>query len=138
MSVLPGILREVFHRFESTTEAFNGLELLSAIGAFAGSHPDRSEIVEHALLAERRALQLCGDRDGGASATGTYFGPKFMIFGQADAGIPGFGPEVIEYWRGRCDETSNPLFKARYADAVWDLSELVTGRRAEHRYAQLA
>jgi hypothetical protein len=135
MSVLPDVLREVFNRFEAATEPFDEREVASALAGFKTTHPDLSEETGRAWSGEGGAFRLYVNRCGIVSAPDTYFDPKSW---KADVGILGISPEMIGYWQRRCDEALHPVLKARYADAVWDLSGPVTGKRAEHRFALVA
>jgi hypothetical protein len=135
MSVLPDVLRGVFNRFEAATEPFDEREVSSALAEFKTAHTDLSEEAGRAWFGEGGAFRLHGNGCSIVSASNTYFDPKSW---KTDVGIRGVIPEMIGYWQSRCDEALHPVLKARYADAVWDLSRPVTGQRAGHRFAQVA
>ncbi len=40
-------------------------------------------------------------------------------------------PDFLEHWKRRALATPHPVLRARYADLVWDMTELVCGRRPE-------
>lgn len=85
---------------------------------------------------------LPGDRDE-PSVWGTYFGPmsRFPMTDGSEVQSPDIttlGRDIIEYWQERSKQTVHPVLRARYADAVWDLAERVTGTRAPVEYAYLA
>ncbi len=45
---------------------------------------------------------------------------------------------VLDYWKGRSTEATNPVLRARYSDLVWDFSKPVTGTGASHQFARIA
>jgi hypothetical protein len=46
--------------------------------------------------------------------------------------------EAMVYWQRRMEEATHPLLRARYADLVWDLSQIITGQRPPYRAAEIA
>ena len=47
-------------------------------------------------------------------------------------------PEIMHYWSIRAEKATHPVFKARYADLVWEFSKTVTGTAPSYRMAQIA
>ena len=47
-------------------------------------------------------------------------------------------PEIITYWAARAESVSHPVLKARYADLVWDLSKLISGKKSDISMAKIA
>lgn len=100
--------------------------LLAAIGTSLGKLPDA---VRRGLAAEALAFNFVG-QNGQTSMWGTHFGP--MMTGEDNTGnfvcIPDVrqvDPIVIHYWAQRAATVAHPVFKARYADLVWDLARAV-------------
>jgi hypothetical protein len=65
----------------------------------------------------------------------TYYGPMFTMVKDGaflyGPDIANATPAVVAYWATRARTATHPVLKARYADVVWDLGRLVTGRSSE-------
>lgn len=71
---------------------------------------------------------------------GTFFGP--MMIWETDDGKVVESPSIkcvdekaISYWDQRSKSVTNPIFQARYAGLVWDLSKKVIGNKPDHHSA---
>jgi len=91
-------------------------------------------------IAERMAFGFCEDYLDKQSGWGTYYGP--MVVWAGDDGKAYESPsislinnDVIEYWKARSKNTSNPIMKARYSGLVWDLSEIAVGEKPDYKIA---
>lgn len=77
------------------------------------------------------------------SVWGTYFGPMSRV-PQTDGSerhfpdIAGLDAEIIDHWQERSKRASHPVLRARYADAVWDLSARAIETRPPVEYAHIA
>jgi hypothetical protein len=94
-------------------------------------------------LAEVMVFNLLPGDDDQPSCWGTYFGPTSRLPGNdgTEIQIPDvseFDADIIDHWEQRSGLAVHPVLRARYADAVWDLAERVTGTRPSVEYAQTA
>lgn len=71
----------------------------------------------------------------------TYFAPMTSFVRD---GKEYFSPDVREldadtvaHWEERANTSKNPVMRARYADLVWDLKQVITGTRPDHSYARI-
>jgi len=74
-----------------------------------------------------------GDRESG---WGTFFGPMSVFGNIKYPPIEEITSEMIDYWNKRSIETSNPILAGRYADLVWDLTELINGVKPSYITAE--
>ncbi len=96
-----------------------------------------------AYLAEDSAFMF-HERRNGDSPWGTFFAPLFE--GKLEDGSSFQSPDLdkldggtIAHWAERAQQVHNPVLRARYADCVWDLEQvIVKGSRAQHQFARLA
>ena len=94
------------------------------------------------LQAESMAFGFVEKYGGEATGWGTYYGPMMVMKDEngqwiEDPSIQLVTPEMIEYWARRSEEAKNPLFRARYADLVWDFAKKITGTSADVKYARI-
>ena len=92
------------------------------------------------ILFEVIAFDLRNSHNNEKSKWGTYYGPLInshpnMPEMNEYPSLESIKAETIAYWKKRVDETDNPLLRARYADLVWDLTELITGTRPHYSFA---
>jgi Domain of unknown function (DUF4209) len=136
--MLPTELQEVFRRFESQDESVLEAQLFHALQDYLRSNPGASSMIQDAVRAESFALTLCPEYAVGHNPWGTYFGPSMIFNGHHIPSLSDLTPRMLEYWAARSGEVEIPRLRARYADAVWDLTEKVASRRPDPRYARVA
>lgn len=90
--------------------------------------------------AERIAFGFIEDYLDKQNGWGTYYGPMMVWVG--DEGKTYESPsislvtnDVIEYWKTRLQNTSNPLLKARYSGLLWDFTETAVGEKPDNKIA---
>lgn len=133
-------LAQILKGLEGQTSAFS-------YGAVTSTFKEAIDMVSFVgvdqdhLQAEHLAFSFRGQVDG--TRGDAYFGPA--IWGERADGSVEEVPSrawvteaILSYWAERADATANPALKARYADLVWDLSQMVGGRRREIRFAHTA
>lgn len=99
---------------------------------------------EHkACFAEIAALQMPLVNNFKRSKWDTRYSP--VMEGRLEDGTPYFFPDianfdaaVIKYWGKRATDAKHPVFRARYADVVWDMTKAATGGKPPFEMAQIA
>ncbi|WNG38626.1 DUF4209 domain-containing protein [Archangium violaceum] len=93
------------------------------------------------ILADLIGLHL-GVNDEGGSSWGTRYGPwATFVRGNTNIEVPSrdeLAPEMVDVWEQRAHAALHPVLRHRYADLVWDLSQLVRGVRPSVEFARLA
>jgi len=91
-------------------------------------------------IAERIAFGFCEDYLDKQNGWGTYYGPMMVWVG--DDGKAYESPsislvtnDIIEHWKTRSQNTTNPVMKARYTGLIWDLSETAIGIKPDYKIA---
>lgn len=132
---------EFLAAFPEEPLAFVEHEIRSRIQAVAQSRSERGEDEHPELSAELAALAFVEDYQ--QDHWGTYYGPMFVL--PNDQGqmveypsISKLSDSTIRYWERRAHQASHPCLRIRYADLVWDLSEVVCEARPDYRMAQIA
>ena len=83
-------------------------------------------------LAETAVFNLFPSFDE-LSVWGTHFGPL-----SHSSEIRWIDAEIVAHWQQRSKEAKHPVMRARYADAVWDLTYKITSNRPNVEYAHIA
>lgn len=134
-------LGELLSQYDSSTQPISEAEMYTAIRRLRDREDQVPPPVE--WLAEVMAFgfhESCRDKETGC---GTYFGPM-ATWTERDGTIGEFPsvkdvtPEMIRYWTDRAKQAKHPIMRARYADLVWELTEIVTGNSRDFRMAQVA
>jgi len=91
-------------------------------------------------IAERTAFGFCEDYHDKQNGWGTYYGPMMVWVGDdgkayESPSISLVTKDIIEHWRTRSKNTSNPVMKARYTGLIWDLSETAIGVKPDYKIA---
>ena len=94
------------------------------------------------LIWEQMAFDFIEKYPNEKSGWGTYFGPSFVLPNEEGKmveypSIQRITSKIISYWEKRAKESTYPIFKARYANLVWDFSEKITGKKPHYSNAQL-
>jgi hypothetical protein len=92
------------------------------------------------FLYELMAFAFMESSANDGSPWGTYFCPQIVLTNQDGSSIEfpclsNVDVAAINYWRSRCNHTSNAIMKARYSGLVWDLCFKCTGDKPSHTFA---
>lgn len=96
------------------------------VASFLRKIPDDKS--DKALEYERIAFDLVPEYSDEETGWGNYFGPLAVFPGEGGKvreypSKLGITKECVTYWDGRRNEVENPIFKARYADLVWEFGK---------------
>lgn len=134
---------DVLQRFNKRADGFDEGEVTEALRALRNQHPDQAEELREASSADSMAFHFATGGEDAPSAWGTYFAPAWS--GTNEDGTDWEAPSlqavtnsVVETWKSRCQQFTNPTMLARYADLVWDLTEKATGQNPGVEYAHMA
>lgn len=126
-------VEEAFQRFGQGNQLPELFMVGDCIG-FAALSLELTSEERHAVEADVAALVFHGSPKV-ISPWNTYFRPRSSEK-QAD-GTTTHSPDIrqldaasVERWKQRARRTNDPVIKARFADAVWDLEQAITGGRA--------
>lgn len=130
MTHLPPVFQDHFDEAQKDPSApLCCVSLQGAIQRLAREH--FGDDVPKSAKAEWMAVALLPDQ---GERWGTHFGPLQTL--RNDEGdwseapsIQSVDEEVLDYWEARITEATHPVLKARFADAVWDLSRPGAGAR---------
>jgi hypothetical protein len=139
---VPDWVQEVLASFDQKKEAHGELQIVDDIDRARKTHGDLSDEDFKGYVAERSAFFFRGhnDRD---SVWGTFFGPMAVLTRTdgSEVRVPDIkelDAEVVAHWEARARSAKDPVMRARYADAVWDLKHAITNERPSHEFAQVA
>jgi len=139
---IPDWVQEVLASFDQKKEAHGELQIVDELDRARKTHGDLSDEDFKGYVAERSAFFFRGhaDRD---SVWETYFGPMAILTRNdgAEIRVPDIKEldgEVVAHWEARAQSAKDPVMRARYADAVWDLKQGITHERPSHEFAQMA
>jgi hypothetical protein len=139
---IPDWVQEVLAGFDQKKEAHGELQIVDELDRARKTHGDLSDEDFKGYVAERSAFFFRGhaDRD---SIWETYFGPMTTLTRNdgAEIRVPDIKEldgEVVAHWEARARSVRDPVMRARYADAVWDLKQAITNERPSHEFAQMA
>jgi lysyl-tRNA synthetase class 1 len=139
--IIPSWVLEVLERFDSKTEPHNEVDIAQALIDERKKHGDLSEEDCKVLLAEHSVFFFTKSRVG-LSVWGTYFAPMYeWTEGEKTGRNPDISPldcDTVAHWEQRASASKNPLMKARYADAAWDLAKVIANSRPNHECARMA
>jgi|ERR1700733_717303 len=139
---IPDWVQEVLTSFDQKKEAHSELQIVDELDRVRKAHGDLSDEDFKGYVAERSAFFFRGHADKD-SVWGTYFGPM-AILTRTDGvevrvpDIKELDGEVVLHWEARARSAKDPVMRARYADAVWDLKQVITNERPSHEFAQIA
>jgi lysyl-tRNA synthetase class 1 len=138
---IPAWVQEILDRFDTKTESHNEVDIAQALSDERAQHGDLSEEDWKVFLAEHSAFLFMGSREG-ASAWGTYFAPMAeWTQGETTVRNPDIAQlnaDTVAYWEQRALACKNPLMKARYADAAWDLAKVIANSKPNYECALMA
>jgi Domain of unknown function (DUF4209) len=139
---LPEWAQIVLSEFEQTTVPHNEVQIAEALKTARIGKPDPGDEGWKAFLAEFSVFFF---REAGEehSIWKTYFAPMAIL--TKHDGTEVLNPDIAEldadsvaHWASRANSVTNPLMRARYADAVWDLGNKISGEKRRYACAILA
>jgi polyhydroxyalkanoate synthesis regulator phasin len=139
--VIPPWIQEVLERFDSKTEPHNEVDIAQSLSGERAKHGHLSTEEWKAFLSEHSVFFFMESREG-TSAWGTYFAPMVewtqgeTTFRNPD--IAQLDAETITYWGERAAAITNPVMKARYADAAWDFAKVIANSKPNYECALMA
>ncbi len=138
---IPSWAKQVVDRFDAKTEPHSEIEIAEALSNERAAHGDLSDEDWKGFLAENSAFYFREIREG-VSIWGTYFAPMMEFTqGETTVRVPDISQldaGTIVYWEERAMVAKNPMMKARYADAAWDLAKVIADRKPNYKCALLA
>ena len=141
---IPEWISEVLAAFESKTDPHSETEIAESLQQERSKRGDLEEGDWRVYLAEHSVFFLIEVPKPRDSFWGTHFGPM-AIFPDRDGkptvvspDISALDAETVAHWEQRAEEANDPVMKARYADAAWDLAKVICGARPNHRMARIA
>jgi hypothetical protein len=138
--VIPSWIIEALAPFDAMTSPHSETDVTMALEAACAKQGELQAHESKAFLAEHAAFQLRGSHGKSTSIWGTYFAPWAIIesTGFISPDISQLDAETVAHWEQRAAEVRDPVLKARYADAVWDLGKTITQKKPNYRMAVLA
>ena len=138
---LPSWVQEIIDQFNAKTEPHSELEIAESLSNERRKHGDLCEEDWKGYIAEYSVFFFDEGGDG-ESVWGTYFRPMVEYTqGQNTVRNPDIAQlnvDTLVHWQQRATETNNPVMKARYADAAWDLAKPIANRQPDYKCAGLA
>jgi lysyl-tRNA synthetase class 1 len=138
--IIPIAVQEFLQSLDQKREPLVPYVIAGRLSEIRQTLTEQSRDEESGAWAELAAFQFAAGR---GDPWGTYFGPLcsgtrmdgtemcFPDVHQADG-------EIVGYWKTRASEAAHPVLKARYADVVWDLSEVAGKVRRDSSFARVA
>lgn len=139
---VPEAIGAVLEKFEASREPFTEADVATALsGRFEPAALDQGERL--GCFAEWSAFSFLTRRAIPSGRRETYFAPRdsFRRGDGIEVQVPclrDVSTPVVDHWRSRANQARNPILRARYADLVWDLERLATGRKRDPRFARQA
>jgi len=140
--IRPQWVAKILDRFDAETKPHSEIEIAEELGNERAKKLEEIPEEEwNGFLAEHSVFFLREITDG-TSIWGSYFGPMAELSqGDKTIYVPDISalvPEVIDYWGQRSLESKNPMMRARYADAAWDLAGVIANVKPNHEHARAA
>jgi len=138
--ILPSWIGDVLTAFDAKTEPHAETDVAQALEAARAHQDELQKLDAKVYLAEHSVFLLRGVNGQSVSIWGTYFAPWAVIesTGFISPDISQLDVETIAHWEQRANEAQDPVMKARYADAAWDLGKTIAGKKPNYRMALLA
>jgi len=133
-------VEEFLNYLESQKEKTSEWKISDEIGKFIKEEFNQNP--PQILKWEKMAFDFKEDYPEEKSTWETYYGPRFVFPDKKGRiieypSIKAITSKVLSYWEKRAKESQHPIFKARYADLVWDFSEKIKGEKAHYSIAQI-
>lgn len=131
---LPDLLASLVGNKDALPEDVDETDLSYVLESRLKEAADTGDDQRKLCFAEIAALQMRPKGGREKSRWGTHFGPVVeatLKDGSAYCfpDIAHIDETVIEYWTKRAAEVRHPVFRARYADVLWDLSRVAIGKK---------
>lgn len=137
----PRWVQAVLERFDSKTESHNGFDIAQALSGERAKQGDLGAEEWKPFVSEYSVFFFMESREG-TSVWGTYFAPMVeWTQGETTVRNPDItqlDAETITYWAERALAATNPVMKARYADAAWDFAKVIANSKPNHKSALMA
>ncbi len=139
---IPDWVQEVLSDYDGRTSPHNEVQIADALDAARKDKGNLSDEDWKGFLAVRSGFMFI-ERPDEDSVWGTYFAPM-AVFTKDDGkelrvpDVEELDADTVTSWEQGAKSASNPLMRARYADLVWDLDRVITKRRRQYQYAQMA
>ena len=137
---LPNWIGDALADFDAMTGPHSETDVARALEAARAKQTELQELDSKVYAIEYSVFQLRGISGNTGSIWGTYFAPWAIIestrFISPD--ISKLDGDAIVHWEQRANEVRDPVLKARYADAAWDLCKTITQNKPNYRMAVLA
>lgn len=133
---LPKPLEDFFNEIDKEIKPLSTREIESEIQKIIKEIHANNTVLESPVIAEAMAFLFCENYTDERTGWGTYYGPFAVLSdeqGQAyeNPSLQKISPDIISHWQKRSETTKHPVLKARYADLVWDFSQIVTEKGAD-------
>ena len=141
---IPEWISEVLAAFDIKTDPHSEIEIAESLQRERSKRGDVEEEEWKAYLAEHSVFFLIEVPKPRDSFWGTHFGPMAIFPGGdgtptvVNPDISALDAEAVAHWEQRAEEANDPVMRARYADAAWDLAKGICGARPNHRMARIA
>lgn len=140
---LPESLATILEEKDTSDADFDEEELSFALERALADHSAVSDKEKKAAFAEIAAFQFSLEDKDGRSFWNTRYAPYVDIIRrdgkrQVFPDIAQVDDEVIQHWAKRAEGARHPIFKARYADLLWDLMKAATGGKPSIEMARRA
>lgn len=138
--ILPSWINEILTAFDAKIEPHSEIDVAQALEAARSNQNELPEQDAKVYLAEHSVFLLRGVNGKSVSIWGTYFAPWAVIesTGFVSPDISQLDAETVSHWEQRANEARDPVIKARYADAAWDLGKTIAEKKPDYRMALLA
>ena len=139
---IPDWVQAILGGFEDSSEPHDEVQIADALRHAANNYQEMPPEDFKGYHAEWAAF-LFIEKPKLDSVWGTYFAP--MMTASQNDGTEFRSPdamdldcEVVAHWEVRARSVKDPVMRARYADLVWDLKNIVTNERPSHECALIA
>lgn len=139
---IPDWLQVTLAASENSQQPFMEVAICGAIGGAADSHGKVSDEDRPVVEAEWAVFGFHANHDKD-DAWGTYFAPMMTLTTNdgkelRSPDIANLSAASVTHWEERARAIHNPVMRARYADAVWDLKRAIAKQAPSVQFAQIA
>ncbi len=139
---IPDWLQATLAPFENAKQPFMEVAICDAIRSAVDTHGNVSDEEQPVVEAEWSAFGFLTSPDKD-SVWGTYFAPMMTVTTKdgkelRSPDIANLTAASVAHWEERANATNDPVMRARYADAAWDLKKAIAGQAPSFQFAQNA